>query len=150
MAIQPIRLFGDPVLRRPAIEVVDFDKELRTLVKDLTDTMLDAPGVGLAAPQIGVSLRVFTYDVDDTPLWLSATASSAGPGVYSGALVRSTGPAFNSVPFNPAVVTRAPVGAATFSFSDGNHATFTYTVGSVTQSKAITREVFVSPGTLCQ
>ena len=44
MAIQPIRLFGDPVLRTPAEPVVDFDKELRTLVKDLTDTMLDAPG----------------------------------------------------------------------------------------------------------
>jgi peptide deformylase len=64
VAIQPIRLFGDPVLRTPAEQVTDFDKELRTLVKDLTDTMLDAPGVGLAAPQLGVSLRVFTYWVD--------------------------------------------------------------------------------------
>ena len=64
MAIQPIRLFGDPVLRMPAEPVRDFDKELRILVKDLTDTMLDAPGVGLAAPQLGVSLRVFTYWVD--------------------------------------------------------------------------------------
>jgi hypothetical protein len=45
--------------------VTTFDKELRTLVKDLVDTMLDAPGVGLAAPQIGVGLRVFVYDVDD-------------------------------------------------------------------------------------
>lgn len=63
MPIQPIRLFGDPVLRRPAIEVVDFDKELRRLVQDLTDTMLDAPGAGLAAPQIGVGLRVFTWNV---------------------------------------------------------------------------------------
>ncbi|TNY36281.1 peptide deformylase [Thermomonospora catenispora] len=65
MAVKPIRLFGDPVLRTPAAPVTDFDKELRTLVKDLTDTMIDAPGVGLAAPQIGVSLRVFTYYVDD-------------------------------------------------------------------------------------
>src|SRR5689334_21844719 len=48
-----------------ADEVTTFDKELRVLVKDLTETMLDAPGAGLAAPQIGVSLRVFTYDVDD-------------------------------------------------------------------------------------
>jgi len=63
--VQPIRLFGDPVLRSPAEPVVDFDKELRQLVKDLEDTMLDAPGVGLAAPQIGVGLRVFTYYVDD-------------------------------------------------------------------------------------
>jgi peptide deformylase len=58
-------LFGDPVLTVPAEPVRDFDKELRTLVKDLTETMLDAPGAGLAAPQIGVSLRVFVYDVDD-------------------------------------------------------------------------------------
>jgi peptide deformylase len=65
VSVQPVRLFGDPVLRTPAAPVVDFDKELRTLVKDLTETMLDAPGVGLAAPQIGVSLRVFTYCVDD-------------------------------------------------------------------------------------
>ena len=61
----PIRLFGDPVLRTPADPVKDFDAELRRLVKDLTDTMQDAPGVGLAAPQIGVSLQVFTYHVDD-------------------------------------------------------------------------------------
>lgn len=65
MTIQPIRIFGDPVLRTPAAEVIDFDKELRKLVFDLTDTMMDAPGVGLAAPQLGVSLRVFTYWVDD-------------------------------------------------------------------------------------
>ena len=65
MSIKDIRIFGDPVLRAPAIEVVDFDKELRQLVKDLTDTMVNAPGAGLAAPQIGVGLRVFTYHVDD-------------------------------------------------------------------------------------
>ncbi|GAB3253831.1 peptide deformylase [Alteromonas gracilis] len=64
MPVQPIRLFGDPVLRTRASEVVDFDKELRTLVSDLTDTMIDAPGAGLAAPQIGVGLRVFTWYVD--------------------------------------------------------------------------------------
>ncbi|MDP9432406.1 MAG: peptide deformylase [Actinomycetota bacterium] len=65
MAVQPIRLFGDPVLTVPSVSVTDFDKELRRLVADLTDTMLEAPGAGLAAPQIGVGLRVFTYDVDD-------------------------------------------------------------------------------------
>jgi peptide deformylase len=64
VAIQPIRLFGDPVLRQVAVEVVDFDKELRRLVEDLTDTMLGAPGAGLAAPQIGVGLRVFTWNVE--------------------------------------------------------------------------------------
>jgi peptide deformylase len=65
VTVQDIRLFGDPVLRTPAAPVTTFDKELRKLVKDLTETMQDAPGLGLAAPQIGVSLRVFTYWVDD-------------------------------------------------------------------------------------
>ena len=65
MSIQPIRHFGDPVLTTPAAEVVDFDRELRSLIADLTDTMLEAPGAGLAAPQIGVSLRVFVWNVDD-------------------------------------------------------------------------------------
>lgn len=64
MSVRPIRLMGDPVLRTPAQVVTTFDKELRVLVKDLVETMQDAPGVGLAAPQIGVGLRVFTYDVD--------------------------------------------------------------------------------------
>ena len=64
MAVQPIRLFGDPVLRSRAVEVTDFDRELRRLVEDLTDTMREAPGSGLAAPQIGVGLRVFTWYVD--------------------------------------------------------------------------------------
>ena len=61
MTIQSIRLFGDPVLRTPAEVVTEFDRQLHKLVADLAETMLDAPGVGLAAPQIGVGLRVFTY-----------------------------------------------------------------------------------------
>jgi peptide deformylase len=65
VAVQPIRLFGDPVLRQRALEVDNFDTELRRLVTDLTDTMLSARGAGLAAPQIGVGLRVFTYHVED-------------------------------------------------------------------------------------
>lgn len=64
MSVQSIRLFGDPVLLTKADLVVDFDAELRRLVADLTDTMQAAPGTGLAAPQIGVGLRVFTYFVE--------------------------------------------------------------------------------------
>jgi peptide deformylase len=65
VTIVPIRLFGDPVLRTPAETVTVFDKELRQLVIDLRETMLEAPGAGLAAPQIGVGLRVFTYRVSE-------------------------------------------------------------------------------------
>ena len=64
MSAQEIRLFGDPVLATPASPVITFDKELRNLVKDLTETMLDAPGAGLAAPQIGVSLQVFVWNIE--------------------------------------------------------------------------------------
>jgi peptide deformylase len=65
MAIRPIRLLGDPVLRTVADPVTDFDAALRALVADLTDTLLAEPGrAGLAAPQIGVGLRVFAVDAD--------------------------------------------------------------------------------------
>ncbi|MQY21066.1 peptide deformylase [Nocardia macrotermitis] len=62
MTVQPVRLFGDPVLRARADEATSFDRELRQLVTDLTDTMHASGGVGMAAPQIGVGLRVFVYD----------------------------------------------------------------------------------------
>ena len=65
MTVRPIRMLGDAVLRDPAQPVVDFDKELRKLVKDMHQTMRKAPGVGLAAPQIGVPLRLFVYDMYD-------------------------------------------------------------------------------------
>lgn len=84
MAIQEIRLFGDPVLTTPASPVVDFDKELRTLVKDLTETMLEAPGAGLAAPQIGVALRVFVWDVDDALGHLINPTLSLGDEIQEG------------------------------------------------------------------
>jgi peptide deformylase len=65
VSVTPIRLLGDPVLRSPADPVVDFDKELRTLVANLVDTMRDEGGAGLAAPQLGVGLRVFAFEVED-------------------------------------------------------------------------------------
>ena len=65
MTIRPICITGEPVLHQRASEVTTFDDELRTLVSDMFETMDKAPGVGLAAPQIGVGLRVFTYDYAD-------------------------------------------------------------------------------------
>jgi peptide deformylase len=65
VTVQQIRLFGDPVLRSPADPVATFDKELRVLVRDLIDTMHEAGGAGLAAPQLGVGLRVFSFDIDE-------------------------------------------------------------------------------------
>ncbi|TSA22324.1 MAG: peptide deformylase [Actinomycetales bacterium] len=65
MPVQLIRLFGDPVLTTPAGLVTTFDKELRNLVSDLVETMHEAPGAGLAAPQIGVSLQVFVWNIEE-------------------------------------------------------------------------------------
>ncbi|WP_216896471.1 peptide deformylase [Nocardia alni] len=62
MTVQPVRLFGDPVLRARADEVAAFDKDVSQLVADLTDTMRASGGVGMAGPQIGVGSRVFVYD----------------------------------------------------------------------------------------
>ena len=67
MAIYPIRTFPDPVLSLRASDVTTFDDSLERLVDDMLETMYDAPGVGLAAPQIGISRRVFVADVGDGP-----------------------------------------------------------------------------------
>ena len=65
MTIRPIRLLGDPILRTVAEPVTDFDRQLRRLVADLMDTLLKVPGrAGVAAPQIGVGLRLFVYQAD--------------------------------------------------------------------------------------
>lgn len=65
MSLFPIRVFGDPVLRTPAVEVTNIDGNLAKLAEDMIETMYDAPGVGLAAPQVGVQKRMFVYDIDD-------------------------------------------------------------------------------------
>ncbi len=67
MSLYPIRVFGDPVLRQPAAEVTDIDDTLVRLADDMLDTMYDAPGVGLAAPQVGVQKRFFVYDIGEGP-----------------------------------------------------------------------------------
>ncbi|MBT2475389.1 peptide deformylase [Microbacterium sp. ISL-103] len=70
MAVLPIRIMGDPVLHSPASVVEHITDDIRTLVTDMFETMDTAPGVGLAAPQVGVPLRIYTYayvDDDDQP-----------------------------------------------------------------------------------
>ena len=65
MAVRPIRIIGDPVLHTPTRPVETFDTELKTLVADMFDTMVAAEGVGLAANQVGVDLRLFVFDCPD-------------------------------------------------------------------------------------
>jgi peptide deformylase len=65
MAVHPIRIVGDPVLHNPTDKVATFDAELQQLVEDMFETMAAANGVGLAANQIGIPLRLFVYDCPD-------------------------------------------------------------------------------------
>lgn len=73
MALREIKILGDPVLRVPAEEVLDFDQEIQDLARDMLDTMYGASGIGLAGPQVGVSKRVIVLDLGD------ADEAEAGP-----------------------------------------------------------------------
>jgi len=66
MAVLPIRKFGDPVLRRKAAPVTEVTPELKTLAQNMLDTMYAAPGIGLAAPQVGESIRLIVVDVRES------------------------------------------------------------------------------------
>ncbi len=67
MALRTIVTLPDPVLRRKARPVTAFDKDLQTLIDDMVETMRDAPGVGLAAPQVGVSQRLIVIEYAEPP-----------------------------------------------------------------------------------
>ncbi|HAQ59200.1 MAG TPA: peptide deformylase [Microbacterium sp.] len=64
MAVRDIRLFGDPVLKTPSAEIGEIDEAVRALVRDLLDTVEPPGRAGVAAPQIGVGLRAFSYNID--------------------------------------------------------------------------------------
>ncbi len=96
MSVREIVLMGDPVLRAKAEDVREFDDDLRSLVRDLFETMYHADGIGLAAPQIGISTRVVVLDlhredVDDEQLalvnptvtWLSKETDKQSEGCLS-------------------------------------------------------------------
>lgn len=88
----------------------------------------------------------YTYRADGSAAWLvMSDAEKTNDGIYSGTLYRTTGPQFDSVPWNPSVVAIAPVGSGALAFSDANNGTFSYTVNGVTQTKPITRQVFWAP-----
>jgi hypothetical protein len=107
-------------------------------------------GVNLTHQGDVIFLTWFTYDVDSSPLWLFASMPKTALGAYGGTVYRTTGPPFNSTPFDPTKVVATSVGTATLTFTDGNNGTFMYTVNGITQSKAITRQILVAPGTVCQ
>lgn len=79
MSVRRIVFLGDPVLRKPAEEVEQFDDVLRSLVEDMFETMYHADGIGLAAPQIGLSRRILVVDVRGREEEGRSESGEAGP-----------------------------------------------------------------------
>ena len=84
MAVLPIAITGTPVLHRPAAHIGEVTEEIRSLAADMVETMHAAPGVGLAAPQVGVGLRIFVWHFDDglqlsEGVVINPTLSLSGP-----------------------------------------------------------------------
>ena len=93
----------------------------------------------------------FTYGADGKGMWIvMAHGSKTAANTYSGTLYRTTGPAFSSVPFDPTKIATTEVGSGAFTFTDASNGTFAYTVNGVSQTKAIMREVFSPPTSVCK
>jgi hypothetical protein len=99
-------------------------------------------GINFAHQADTIFATWFTYDTTGYAWWLSMTANKTVEGTYSGTLLRTSGPAFNAIPFDPTKVTRTPVGTGTLIFSDADTGRFAYTVEGVQQTKTLTRQVF--------
>ena len=145
-------VFADPVP-----ECADRTNELPLITENYQDVWWADPagsesGWGMNIVHQGDTIFTtwFTYDSDGSPLWLSASAQKVDEGVYSGQLLRTTGPSFSATPFDPALVVRTPVGDATLRFYNASVAFFEYTIGELMQSKRITRFVFRGTGAVCQ
>jgi len=92
----------------------------------------------------------FTYDTDGSDLWLVLPETRrAAPNTYTGPIFRTRGPAFSAVPWDPAQVTATQVGTGTITLTDANNGTFAYTVNGTSQTKAITRQVYATPASVC-
>jgi len=94
-----IRVIGDPVLRARAAEVSDIDGKLAKLAEDMLTTMYEAPGLGLAAPQVGVQKRLFVYDVGEGPMTIvnPAIVESSGEWAYDEGCLSIPGLAFELI-----------------------------------------------------
>jgi peptide deformylase len=105
MSTYPVRVFGDPVLKQKAKDVTDIDGQLARFVDTMVDTMYEAAGVGLAAPQVGVQKRMFTFDAGEGPQVLinPEVAEATGEWLYEEGCLSIPGFHFEIV--RPKVVT---------------------------------------------
>jgi hypothetical protein len=93
----------------------------------------------------------FTYYADGSGMWLVAPrVERQGNGTYAGDLYRTFGPPFSAQPWNPANVSAMPAGHMSLSFSDASNGTFTATFATTSVTKAISREAFASPTSVCR
>jgi hypothetical protein len=107
-------------------------------------------GVNIAHQGDTLFATWFTYDAAGKGLWLvMSNAAKTSDGHYAGKIYSATGPAFDAPSWDANSVRATEVGSATFSFNDGAHGTFAYTVGGVAQSKPIERMVYSSPASVC-
>jgi peptide deformylase len=109
MSTYPVRVFGDPVLKQKAKDVTDIDGQLARFVETMVDTMYEASGVGLAAPQVGVQKRMFTFDVGEGPQVLinPEVAEATGEWTYEEGCLSI--PGFHFEILRPKVVTMTGV-----------------------------------------
>lgn len=107
-------------------------------------------GINLTHQSDTIYATWFTYDASGKPWWLVATMKPDGAGGYSGSVSTIDGPPFSTVPWDQSRLKPTNVGTMTARFTDGNHANLAYTVNGVAQTKAVTRQVFVTPGTVCK
>jgi peptide deformylase len=109
MSTYPVRVFGDPVLKQRAKDVTDIDGQLARFVDTMVDTMYEASGIGLAAPQVGVQKRMFTFDVGEGPQVLinPEVAEATGEWAYEEGCLSIPGFHFEIV--RPKVVTMTGV-----------------------------------------
>lgn len=105
-------------------------------------------GINLAHQGDTLFATWFTYDAAGKPWWLSMTAHEIAKDAYAGTLYGTTGPPFDAATFDPAKVTRTPLGVGTLTFADGDNGMFAYTIGDVSRTKSITRQVF-GPQPVC-
>jgi hypothetical protein len=107
-------------------------------------------GVNLAHQGNTIFATWYTYDSSGMAVWMiMSNATKTGDGTYAGAVFRATGPSFDSAAWDARRVSLTQVGSATLAFTDAANGTFAYTVGGVTQSKAITRMVYALPASVC-
>ncbi len=110
------------------------------------------PGWGINLTHQGdiIFATWFTYGEDGLPTWFSVTAPRSSDGSYAGTLYRTAGPAFDAPSFDPSRVVLTAVGTAKFAFTNGSAGTFSWSVDAASGSESITRQVFGTPGTMCQ